>query len=148
MNKRETFLPLVLISKYFKIVLSFISFVCPASIEIPLILTAMRVLSALILAAAFVGAQNVTTCHDGLYILVARGTNEDPGTGLFGDIADELADRIPGSEVLGLDYPASLTDPIYIRSVREGGEAMKDAVEGYHEECPDGQIVLLGYSQV
>lgn len=108
----------------------------------------MRVLSTLILAAAFVAAQNATTCHDGLYIIVARGTNEDPGTGLFGDIADELASRVPGSEVLGLDYPASLTDPLYIRSVSEGGEAMREAVEGYHDECPDGQIVVLGYSQV
>jgi acetylxylan esterase len=104
----------------------------------PLVLPIIHILSAFILAAAFVAAQNVTTCYDGLYILVARGTNVDPGTGLFGDIADELANRIPGSEVSGLDYPASLTDPIYIRSVREGGEAMKDAVEGYREECPEG----------
>lgn len=111
----------------------------------------MRVLAAVLLGAVAVTAQestNSSTCHDGLYIIVARGTNEDPGTGLFTEIADELADRVPGSEVLGLDYPAALADPLYTGSVREGAEEMKDVVEEYYDECPDGRIVILGYSQV
>lgn len=110
----------------------------------------MRVSSSLLLTAATaaVAQDSNSTCFDGLYIVVVRGTNEDPGPGLFGDIADRLADRVPGSEVLALDYPASLTDPIYAGSVKEGGEALKEVVEDYNAECSEGRIVVLGYSQV
>jgi acetylxylan esterase len=103
-----------------------------------------------LLAAAATGAmaQDNSTCFDGLYIVVVRGTNEEPGPGLFGGIADRLAERVPGSEVLALEYPASLTNPIYAGSVRRGGEALKEAIEEYNDQCPEGRMVVLGYSQV
>lgn len=89
------------------------------------------------------------TCADGLYMIVARGTNEDPGPGVMGTaVADVVADRIAGSEVVGLDYPASFGSPGYFESVADGGQAVKDAVEEYHAACPDGKMAVLGYSQV
>lgn len=88
------------------------------------------------------------TCADGLYIVVARGTTEPAGSGAMGVIGDDVAGRVRDSEVVGLDYPATLSDPIYVESVIDGGRAMKEAVEGYHDACPDGRIAVLGYSQV
>lgn len=88
------------------------------------------------------------TCADGLYMIVARGTTEDAGPGSMGVLADDVADRVEDSEVVGLDYPATLSDPAYVDSVVDGGRAMKEAVENYHDACPDGKIAVLGYSQV
>jgi acetylxylan esterase len=102
-----------------------------------------------VLAAAISSslAKDTNKCASGLYMIAARGTGEDAGPGSIGDVADNVADRVKGSEVVGLDYPASLTDPIYFESVEEGGEAMKKAVEDYHSACPDGKVAIFGYSQ-
>lgn len=104
-----------------------------------------------VLAAAVsssLAAKDAAKCASGLYMIAARGTGEDAGPGSIGDVADDVAGRVKGSEVVGLDYPASLTDPIYFESVEEGGKAMKKAVEDYHSACPDGKVAIFGYSQV
>lgn len=104
-----------------------------------------------LLLATLVTAQNNNgniTCADGLYMIVARGTTEPVGPGSMGTLAEDVADRVRDSEVVGLDYPATLSDPAYVESVIDGGRAIKDAVENYHDACPDGKIAVLGYSQV
>lgn len=95
-------------------------------------------------------AQKVTkgTCVDGLYMLVARGTEEPKGTGATGAIADRIADRIKDSRIDALDYPATFTDPLYPESVEDGADQMLEVVKDYIETCPDGKIAVLGYSQV
>lgn len=109
--------------------------------------------SILALAAAAVipsvSAQNGgnTTCAQGLYMIVARGSNEPEGEGRLGPIVDTVLGRIRGSDAIGLDYPATIDDPVYMESVAEGGKAMKSAVEEYHDACPNGRIAVLGYSQ-
>ncbi|KAM5381709.1 hypothetical protein ACJZ2D_002929 [Fusarium nematophilum] len=98
------------------------------------------------LFAASALAQDVK-CADGLYMVVARGTNEDKGSGSIGVVAEDVADRIDGSIILPLDYPATLQDPDYLESESDGVDAMQEALTKYHESCPDGKIAVLGYSQ-
>jgi hypothetical protein len=87
-------------------------------------------------------------CIDGLYIVVARATNELPGPGESGRIANRVADRIPGSKVVGLDYPAQFIEPLYPDSQRIGQEALKAVLEDYVDKCPKGKFAVIGYSQV
>lgn len=87
-------------------------------------------------------------CVKGLHIIVARGTTEEPGTGITGMVADEIAGKISDSQVLALDYPASFTDPDYVDSEGEGATMMKKQILDYHKACPDGKMALMGYSQV
>ncbi|KJZ73308.1 hypothetical protein HIM_07312 [Hirsutella minnesotensis 3608] len=112
----------------------------------------MRVFAASIAAlaagAASAAAQgNVTSCASGLYLLVARGTTEPPGPGISGDLADNIAEEIKGSEVVSLDYPATLFDPDYKDSVALGARGMHDEVEEYAKLCPRSKIAIIGYSQ-
>lgn len=94
-------------------------------------------------------AQDITSssCVDGLYMLVARGTGEELGPGITGLIADRIADRIDDSKVVAIEYPASLTDPVYTASVNNGSELVSAAVRNYTENCPDGKLAVFGYSQ-
>ena len=99
------------------------------------------------LLAAGAVAQN-STCAKGLYMIVARGTGEEQGTGVTGILAKEIADKIDDSKVEALDYPATFTDPDYPVSEKDGVEAMSELITSYHKDCPNGKIAVLGYSQV
>lgn len=108
----------------------------------------LGLLAALSAAGGALGlAQNVT-CATGLYMIVARGSGEEEGTGITGTLADRIAHDIEGSDVSALDYPATITDPDYQESSIDGVEALQKAIIGYHSACPDGKMALLGYSQV
>ena len=108
----------------------------------------MRSLSLLIAmaAASSSSAASASSCVDGLYMIVARGSDEAPGTGVTGAVADEAARQIKGSKVVGLAYPATFAN--YISSEQTGAQAMRSAVEDYHDKCPHSLMALLGYSQV
>lgn len=110
----------------------------------------MRSTSIALLAAAAGAAvaENSTDCSEGLHMIVARGTNEDAGPGSMGELADRVADRIKSSDVEGLDYPASLTDPDYVDSVSEGTSELRETIREYVKACPDSKLAVLGYSQV
>ncbi|KFA52401.1 hypothetical protein S40293_05985 [Stachybotrys chartarum IBT 40293] len=97
--------------------------------------------------AAGVAVAQSSACAEGLYIIVARGTGEPEGMGDMGELAQRIADRIPGSRTEGLEYPATFINPIYDDSVDAGAETLRELIVEYHEECPDSQIALLGYSQ-
>lgn len=89
-----------------------------------------------------------STCVDGLYMIIARGTGEEAGPGVSKLIGQQVSRRIPGSKFIGLDYPASFTDPDYDESEKQGAQKMKDSVLEYNKDCPDHKIAVLGYSQV
>jgi hypothetical protein len=104
--------------------------------------------SSVVTAVALAGAATAQVeCARGLHIVVARGSNEPKGTGATGVLAEAIAERIPGSNVVALDYPATITDPNYIESVQEGGEEMREVIREYIDECPGGKIAVMGYSQ-
>jgi acetylxylan esterase len=101
-------------------------------------------------AAGTVRADNIE-CADGLYMLIARGTGEDPGPGETGKVANRIKDQIENSTVKGLDYPASFNGEVgdnnYFESVEKGYEAMKVAIQQYYDACPDHKMAIFGYSQ-
>jgi len=101
-------------------------------------------------AAGTVRADNIE-CADGLYMLIARGTGEDPGPGETGKVANRIKDQIENSTVKGLNYPASFNGEVgdnnYFESVEKGYEAMKVAIQQYYDACPDHKMAIFGYSQ-
>ncbi|KAI8666054.1 hypothetical protein NCS57_00828900 [Fusarium keratoplasticum] len=103
--------------------------------------------SALFVAAALAQKSKNVECADGLYMVVARGTGEEKGVGITGEVAEDVADRVKGSIVEPLDYPATFLDPAYDESEAAGVEAMTKLLTNYHSSCPDGKIAVFGYSQ-
>jgi len=98
-------------------------------------------------AASASAADTSTECSKSLHMIIARGTGEDKGPGATAKLAEEVVERIPGSNFEGLDYPATLADPDYDESVAEGDEALRKRLREYVKECPDSKIAVLGYSQ-
>ncbi|KAJ4208542.1 hypothetical protein NW767_001649 [Fusarium falciforme] len=103
--------------------------------------------SALLVAAALAQKSKNVECADGLYLVVARGTGEEKGAGITGEVAEDVADRVKGSIVEPLDYPATFLDPDYDESEAAGVKAMTELLTNYHSSCPDGKIAVFGYSQ-
>lgn len=102
-----------------------------------------------LLAATGAVAQNTTTCADGLFIVVARGTGEVKGTGITGVLAEAIAKEIKtNSKIQAVDYPATFTDPDYNISEKEGVDELQELLTSYHSACPKDKIAYLGYSQV
>lgn len=99
------------------------------------------------LLAASAAAQNSTsTCATGVHLIVARGSNEAPGSGRIGSVANGVVAALPGSQIAPIDYPATFDN--YSTSVVAGTEAMKLALTQYNSRCPNSKVALLGYSQV
>lgn len=78
-------------------------------------------------------------------MISARGTGEQPGQGLLKSVTDSVIKQIPGSDAVGLDYPASSS---FSSSMSAGRTALKAAVQAYAQQCRGSRIGLLGYSQV
>lgn len=95
-------------------------------------------------AAQGVSVSNIT-CSSGLFMLVARGSLEDPGTGKIGVVAQNVSEVVPHSAILAVDYPATFAD--YPESEAAGVAAMTAWIQTYAAACPNGKIALVGYSQ-
>ena len=108
-------------------------------------------LSSLLLTAGLTAAaseESSSDCADGLHIIVGRGTGEDAGPGVLKIVADEIINKVKGSKVVAVDYPASSLSPNYFDSVKKGTQEVHDDVVDYAKECPNSKIAYLGYSQV
>ncbi|KAF2756878.1 cutinase, partial [Pseudovirgaria hyperparasitica] len=81
------------------------------------------------------------------YVIVARASGEKPGYGILGPVKDEILSRVPDSTATAVSYPATITDPPYTESEPEGVGNMTELVKAYGDACPDGRMVLMGYSQ-
>ncbi|EEY20214.1 Axe2 [Verticillium alfalfae VaMs.102] len=60
-------------------------------------------------------------------------------------LADDIVAAIPDSAIESIVYPATFDD--YGLSVADGAEALTAALDRYSDACPNGKVVLLGYSQ-
>jgi acetylxylan esterase len=87
-----------------------------------------------------------TTCYSGVYIIGARGSDEDPGYGSVASVVSGVLAAIPNSGAIALDYPASVFDPLYDDSVSDGISTMISLIQTYVDSCA-GKIVLVGFSQ-
>lgn len=95
--------------------------------------------------------RSANACASGAYIIVARGTNEAPGQGKTSQVAQMVADRVPGSISVAVDYPATALKrkrDLYPVSVSKGIEDTISKIHNYVADCGDGsKIVLMGWSQ-
>ncbi|TFB05138.1 hypothetical protein CCMA1212_003151 [Trichoderma ghanense] len=96
-------------------------------------------------STAAAATTTTTTCAKGLYMVVARGSEEPAGTGVTGNLTSQIAARVPDSQVVAVDYPASFDD--YEASEGDGVKAMQQVLNSYGEACPGNKIAVLGYSQ-
>lgn len=84
-------------------------------------------------------------CAD-IEIIGARGTTERPGMGrILGPVAEELTTELTAMVLTTpLNYPAS---PNYANSVRTGVANLRAELEDVAANCPDTEVILMGYSQ-
>ena len=97
------------------------------------------------LAVPLLSGRQSSGCSSGLQMFVARGSLEDPGQGVEGCITALVQQSIPGSNGVGIDYPANPN--AYFTSEPAGVKAMTAAIQNYTQACPNGKYALLGYSQ-
>lgn len=95
---------------------------------------------------ATVAAQN-TTCVSGnaVHMIIARASLESPGPGVIGQVATQVAQQLPGSDMVSVVYPATIEN--YTTSENLGVVAMNQLVTDYASRCPSSKMVLMGYSQ-
>lgn len=86
------------------------------------------------------------TCAKGAHIIVARGSLEPQGPGAMGALAEEILKLVPGSDMEALVYPALYDE--YLESQPTGVRVMTSVVRNYVKNCPNTQLILMGYSQV
>lgn len=85
------------------------------------------------------------TTGNAAHMIIARASLEPTGTGAIGNVSSRVAAQLPGSNVVAVDYPATLTN--YPQSEAAGVAAMMQLVTSYHTQCPNSKMVLMGYSQ-
>lgn len=108
-----------------------------------------NVVSMLALVAGVVSAAaHNSTCTRGLYLIVVRGTSELKGSGITGPLAKRVAAKVKDSTVVPLDYPATLTEPVYKDSEGDGVDALQEVIQTHVRSCPDSKVAIMGYSQV
>ncbi|MCJ1449018.1 MAG: hypothetical protein MMC23_009537 [Stictis urceolatum] len=81
----------------------------------------------------------------GVHVIAARGSTEAQGEGDLQSVSDLITAAVPGSDSIGVIYPAELIP--YETSENEGVKNMTAMIQAYATQCPDSHMVLLGYSQ-
>ncbi|KXS95325.1 hypothetical protein AC578_5267 [Pseudocercospora eumusae] len=101
-------------------------------------------------SASLLDPRQKVSCVKGLYILVARGSNQAAGEGSVGAVADAIEARVPNSVSQAINYPATIIalDSNYITSVIAGIQDTKRKIQDYVDACGSAsRIALVGYSQ-
>ena len=85
------------------------------------------------------------TCYSGFYMIVARGSNEAPGEGKPGQVADMIAAQVPDSASVAVDYPATIisSDTEYPESVTDGINDTKTKIQNYVDACGSSSRIVL-----
>ncbi|KAI0537189.1 putative acetylxylan esterase 2 precursor [Xylaria digitata] len=111
--------------------------------------TVLLGLAAMAAAHPLIQAQEAVTCVSGLYMIAARGSEEDPGEGPLSQVTSAVKALVPNSASVAVDYPAAIYDDgTYPVSVYKGITDAIKKVKDYVAACgASSRIVLLGFSQ-
>ncbi|SUA72830.1 Cutinase [Nocardia otitidiscaviarum] len=84
-----------------------------------------------------------------VYLIVARGSNEDPGPGAMARLVTRIKEATDRPiEDIAVDYPATAESiPDYADSAAQGTAEVRRLLTDTVAKCPDREIVMLGYSQ-
>lgn len=85
------------------------------------------------------------TCSSGVHVIAIGGANSsDPYSyGLLISLAQGIVNSIPGSDMVSSPYPKQ---NLSAYGIQVGNGAFQQEVNSYHAACPDGKIVIVGYS--
>ncbi len=88
-----------------------------------------------------------------IHVFGARETTVAQGYGSSITVVDLVLNGHPGSTSEAIVYPAcggrsSCGDISYANSVLQGVAAVASQVNTFNTECPDTELILVGYSQV
>ena len=88
-----------------------------------------------------------------IHVFGARETTVSPGYGSSATVVNGILSAYPGSTAEAINYPAcggqaSCGGASYSQSVQAGIAAAANAVNNFNRQCPQTQLVLVGYSQV
>lgn len=108
------------------------------------IATAVCVLFATVVTTAPNALDTRTSCQSGVFTIVARGSEEPQGQSKLETIVSGITAAIPGSSSNEVVYPALLS---FWNSAPTGVTNLQQQMEDYYADCPDGKMVLMGYSQ-
>lgn len=103
--------------------------------------------TSLLAATAIAQNSSSSTCVNGnaVHMIIARASLENPGPGIIGGVATQVVQQLPGSDIVSVDYPATLDN--YQTSEAAGVAAMTKLLTDYAARCPSSKIVMMGYSQ-
>ncbi|KAF2148613.1 carbohydrate esterase family 5 protein [Myriangium duriaei CBS 260.36] len=88
-------------------------------------------------------------CSTGVHVIAAGGANSnDPyALGLLTTLATNITNAIPGSDYVSLPYDKVQNNGTLNADAVPGGLTnLQNYVTQYHSACPNGKIVLAGYS--
>lgn len=88
-----------------------------------------------------------------IHIFGARETTAPAGYGSSATVVNLVIGAHSGATSEAINYPAcggqsSCGGASYASSVQQGVAAVVSAVNNFNSQCPESQIVLVGYSQV
>jgi acetylxylan esterase len=114
-----------------------------------------KVATALLLAGGAIAApapEKRANCPP-IHVFGARETTAPAGYGSSSTVVNLVLSAHSGATSEAINYPAcggqsSCGGVSYANSVVQGISAVASAVNSFNQQCPDTQLVLVGYSQV
>lgn len=98
-----------------------------------------------VLIAATIATANAQ-CYSGVYMILARGTDEPQGGSILETVAAAVEAAVPNSAASEVVYSA-ITGSGFYGSVADGVNNAQQQMQDYYNQCPTSKMVVMGYSQ-